>query len=203
MATFKKYQKLVADKVNSTYWWIIELDHSHPSNYNPNVKEITGYSKFQGHDEARDKHNLFESKVIMLFQRGYHQRSHRITIYMKNPDDTMVLKETSIPLFVLERRDFKIDSAEMLDEKTFRIKEKVEFLTKLYTSSVMGKDITYLVKQRRIIYTKDDFFNVDKHTFLTQAHLIAYCQKKIADGHPKDQATNFFRKYLEKHPHLK
>jgi hypothetical protein len=68
---------LVPDKINSTYWWVINM------NPDQKVEVITGYSKFEGFNEARNADDTLASKIEMLYKRGYFHRSRRITIYKR------------------------------------------------------------------------------------------------------------------------
>ena len=67
----------IADKANCTYWWHISF------NPDQNVKEMTGYSKFQGMNEAASKDTCLMSKIEMLYKNGYFHRSRVISIYKR------------------------------------------------------------------------------------------------------------------------
>lgn len=67
----------LADKVNCTYWWHITF------NPDQNAREMTGYSKFQGFNEAKSKDTCLMSKIEMLYKNGYLHRSRRIIFYKR------------------------------------------------------------------------------------------------------------------------
>lgn len=67
----------LADKANCTYWWEIEF------NPDQNAKRMTGYSKFQGYNEAASKDTCLMSKIEMLYKNGYFHRSRRITFFKR------------------------------------------------------------------------------------------------------------------------
>jgi len=188
--------KLIADKMYSTYWWIITLDHQHPENYNENVKEITGYSKFQGHDEAQDKRQMLMRKCVMLAQHGYIQRCKRIEVYARDPREAIINKKTSMLLFTMYPKDFR------LEPEYLKIYVWVKFLNDFYLAMRNGGDVTYLLPKPKATFSKDEFFDVSKHTFRTSAHLQTYCAKMVRNGHPFDQVTGFYHKYIEKFPNL-
>ena len=187
-----------SDKIYSTFWWIITLDPKHPSNYNPNVKEIHGYSKRIGHDEARDKGALLMKRIIMLHSRGYFEKSRNIKIYMKRGD--LLNKENSQPLLKLQKQDYEISSECLSDKKMFEeffIKKGIQrFLNKFYESIKEGKDVNYL-RPNFNKYSKDDLFKTENYNFRTKAQLWAWGEKMIRNGHPPELVMNFTRKYLE------
>jgi hypothetical protein len=192
-------KKFEADKIYSTYWWVIKLDPKHPSNYNPNVIEITGYSKNQGHDEAKDIYYLLLSKIIMLHSKGYFDKSLHIDFYKRKGD--LLNKSNCIYLFRLSQKDYEL-SEEVINNKdsmkSITSNGIIDFLTKFYNIIAEGKDVKYLLPKRNPSFSKDEYFNTDNHRFKSKAHLYAFCTKMIVSGHAYDQVMNFQRKYEEK-----
>lgn len=67
----------VADKINSSYWWEMEMHDDQ------RVKFMTGYSKFEGFNEARNTDDVLAGRVEMLYKNGYMLNTRCITIYKR------------------------------------------------------------------------------------------------------------------------
>lgn len=179
------------DKINSTWWWEIQLDHSHVRNYNTRVQMITGYSKAQGHDEAKDKMQMLMRKILMLATNGYFQRSKYIIIYKRAGQ--LVDKQRDQIMVTLLPKDYKLPP-----ENIGQTPELVSFLTKLYDHIRDGKDVNYLLPKPRAEFSKDEYFQIERHSFPSRKHLYNWAEKMIKDGHSFLQVQSFVIKYIEK-----
>lgn len=179
-----------ADKIYSTWWWEIELDHKHPRNYNPKVTTLTGYSKLQGHDEAKDKAHVLMKRVIMLATNGYFERSKYIIFYKRGGN--LINKSTDKIMFTTYPKTFEIPVYNV-----GKMPRLTKFLIDLYDHLAKGKEIKNLLPPANDKFSKDDYFDITRHNFQTQAHLYAYAEQKIKDGHNFLQVQSFVAKYLE------
>lgn len=179
-----------ADKLNSTYWWEINLDHRHPRNYNYKVETLSGYSKFQGHDEAKDKVEMLQRKILMLATNGYFERSKYILIYKRA--GTFINKSSDKLLLTLLPKDYILPT-----ENVGKMPKTVIFLSKLYDCIKTGKEIKYLLPKPRSTFNKDEFFEIERYNFPSRIHLYAWAEQKIKDGHSFLQVQNFVVKYSE------
>lgn len=66
---------LIPDKVNSTFWWQMQM------NPDQRVRTMTGYSKMEGYREAKSKSQTLATKVMMFYKNGYFHRTSLITVY--------------------------------------------------------------------------------------------------------------------------
>lgn len=188
-----KKTNLIADKIYSSFWWKIELDSNNPRNYNRNVQTLTGYSKFQGHDEAKDKIQMLMRKIIMLATNGYLDCSTDIIIYKRMGE--LIDKKRDIELVTLFRKDYN-----MPIENIGKNPELVEFLKKLYSHIRDGIKVDNILPRPRAQFNKDEYFEITRHNFSTHAHMYSWAEKMIKDGHSFLQVQNFIVKYLEKKP---
>ena len=183
--------KLQADKIYSTWWWEIELDHSHRRNYNKNVKTLFGYSKFQGHDEAKDKTQMLMRKILMLATNGYFERSKYIYIYKRG--GTMIMKSQDIKICTLLPKKFDIPI-----ENIGKMPKIIKFLTDLYEYMNTGKNIQHLLPKAAPTFSKDEYFDISRYNFSSQMHLYAWAEQKIKDGNSYLQVQSFVAKYMDK-----
>lgn len=179
-----------ADKIYSTWWWEIELDHNHPRNYNPKVTTLTGYSKMQGHDEAKDKTQTLMKRILMLATNGYLDRCKYIIIYKRGGNIINKSSDKIICTLFPKKFDIPIENIGKMPKTT-------KFLTDLYDHLATGKNIKNLLPKSEVKFSKDDYFDISKHDFTTQAHLYSYAEQKIKDGHAYGQVQSFVAKYLE------
>jgi hypothetical protein len=183
------------DKMNSSYWWIIKLDGSHVQN-TPQGRAMTGYSKRQGHDEAKDKVQLVMSKTLMLATQGYTARSEQIEMYIRTGE---FINKSSDPLmFTLYKKDFRLESG-MLKPKWEPV---CIFLDKLYTAIRTGQPINNLLPKKKIDWSKEDFFDLNKLFFTDVHQLDNYCRKLAKNDHPFDRIIKFREDYIDKKPFL-
>lgn len=190
-------KKMNPDKIYSTFWWEMKLDLNHPQNYSQRVKDMTGYSKIAGHDEAKDKAELLMKKIVMLNSRGYFEKSTLIIFYMRQGN--FLNKSASVELLRMNKKDYLVNEVCKSDRTfytDFFIKRGVlNFLTRFYDFKTSGKDVKYLLPNFKPKFSKEDFFDVSKHNFKTRKHLYAYGEKLHKDGHPYEAIMHFQRKY--------
>lgn len=194
-------KKNKSDKMYSTYWWIIHLDKNHPSNYNKNVTEITGYSKILGYDECQNKHELLMKRIIMLHSNGYFEKSNSISIYYKQGE--FLNKTTSIELLRLYKNDYEVNPRCLNDTtfyNTFFIKGGiVTFLTKFYDCIKTGRSVGGLLPKTKNDYSKDDVLDYKIKRFNSIAQLMAFAEQKIKSGYPVGAVMNYVIKYISLH----
>ncbi|MES2131996.1 MAG: hypothetical protein V4506_06565 [Bacteroidota bacterium] len=185
------------DKIYSTFYWEMKLDKNHPANYSQKVDNMTGYSKYAGHDEAKDKAELLMRKIIMLHSNGYFEKTILITIYMRQGN--FLDKSNSIELIKMNKKDYLINDVCKSDQSfynDFFIKRGVlSFLTRFYDFKALGKDVQYLLPNFKPKFSKEDYFDISKHNFKTRKHLYEYCNKLVNNGHPYEAVMHFQRKY--------
>jgi len=199
MKTENKAAQPPGDKIYSTYWWEIVLDHAHPRNYNPNVKQLTGYSKLQGHDEMKDKEMLLMKRILMLATNGYldaaPNRVKYIAIYKRG--GTLILKNQDDIICTLLPRDFEMRIADVGKHP-----KVVKFLKDLYDHLKTGKNIQNLLPKEQEKFSKDEYFDITRYNFPSQSHLYLWAERKIQDGHSFLQVQSFVAKYLERKPFM-
>lgn len=189
------------DKIYSTYWWEMELDPNHPHN-SSKVKLMTGYSKYEGHDEAMDKLELFMKKIIMLHSNGYFDKSKFIIFFMRVGN--LLDKSNCRTLLWMNKEDYKINDEIKFDTKFYKyffIEGGVlDFLNRFYDYTKNNKDVKFLVPSKKVKFSKDDYLDVTKQNFVSRRHLYAYGEKMIKNGHPYDAVMNFQIKYEQNKP---
>jgi len=198
--TAAKNVGFLSDKIYSTYFWIIALDPTHEKNYNPNVTEITGYSKMQGHDETKDKAQLLMARIVMLFTRGYFERGTHIDFYMRQGE--LMNKSNCRHLVTLRRKDFELDESLIASRQLYQNfvdKGLLKFLNDFYDCVAHGKNVKYLLPKKSKLFNKDDYFDPAKvHESMkikTHQSLYAYSEMLIKNGHAFDAVMNFIKKY--------
>lgn len=175
-----------ADKANSTYWWIFNLDNTKPEN---KIQKMYGYSKFQGQAEAISKINCLCAKVEMMQKYGWIDRSNSIEIYEKI--GAFPCAQSDIKLMVLYKTTFvinpllvgKIDNSIM------------EFLRKFYIMRTTGKPVENLRPLSPPV-TKDELYVYAAGKFKTPAELYNWCNKKISEGENRERVLHYYREYL-------
>lgn len=187
--TAKPPKQLIADKLTATFWWEIFLDP------NTNVAEkIVGYSKFQGHDEAKDKRQLLMRKVIMLFSHGYLNRCTSICFYWRCGE--FIDKQRDQMMFVLKRDAVEIAPRFLKDF------ELCKFFEKFYHMIRTGKDVKTLLPAAKARFSKDEYLNIDmQHPRIgtDEMKLNNYCTRLIRNNHPFPQVAKFSADYKAKY----
>lgn len=189
----KSQAELTADKIDATYWWVMKLDPTHPENA-PNKEEITGYSKFQGHDEARDKIQLLLRKILMLVTNGYLERSNSIQIYRRKGE--FVNKKEDDLILTLFPDQCKLEKIIMNAEHH----PVALFLQRLYDRIVNNKPVDFLLPKRNPIFKKAEYLDVNKVTLKNQIALDNYCIRLVKNGHSMSEVIAFRERYMKKHP---
>lgn len=182
---------LVADKMTSTFWWEMFLDPAQPLNC---VEKMTGYSKFQGHDEAKDKRQLLMRKVIMLYTTGWLNKSTQICMYCRVGE--FIDKKRDEMMFVLKRDHVELSPRYLQDF------ELVRFFEKFYQMLRSGKDVKTLLPAPKAHFSKDEYLNIDlQHPRIgtDEMKLNNYCARLIRNGHAFGAVNHFFTQYKEKY----
>ena len=195
MATNKQEQPW--DKLYSTYWWEIYLDGSHPQN-SPKGHKFTGYSKKQGHDEAKDKEQLLMRRVLALASHGYIERSEKIIFHYRPQSNEFINKATDPVLFTLRPTKVERDPR-MLNKKYDQINS---FLDRLYKAIRTGERIDNILPKQKATFSKDDYFDVSKWFFKSREQLDNHCRKLSRHDHPFDAIMKFHADYVERNPFL-
>ena len=182
------FKTLVADKVNSTFWWIIYLDPNNPAN-NPQIREMHGYSKFQYQNEANDKQSLLMAKCEMFAKNGYLTKCKRIEIYKKV--GTLPNKTVDTLILTLFPNDYIIPP----DVRNYP-QQVLEYLPKFYGAINQNrafKGLRPLPERTRI--NKDSLYDITKHKFKTHLELYKWCSDQICKGEAPGIVNEFLRKY--------
>lgn len=182
---------LQADKMISTFYWEMFLDKNHPQN---SVDKLTGYSKFQNHDEAKDKKQMLMRKIIMLHSQGYIERSTRIEVFQRTGD--FINKTTDTQILILQKNDCTIHERVMKD---FAF---VQFIQKFYQFRKEGKEVQTLLPKPNATFSKDEYLNIDLQFRIigtSELKLASYCSRLIRNGHPFGAVNNFYNCYKEKY----
>ncbi len=187
-----KQKIMIADKANSTYWWIMYMDLKNPLN-RPSVPEIVGYSKFQDMAEARDINNVLMAKLEMFAKNGYLQRTHRIEVYKRMGN--FPSKTTDLLLFTLFEKHYLVPNKEILKLPGVI----VSYLRRFYDAVAHGKPIKNLrpIPDHKKM-SKDDLFNIANYNFKDYNELYEFATKQINSGEAPGMVHGFINKYVEK-----
>ena len=181
---------LIADKANSTYWWIIYLDRKNPFN---KTDEMHGYSKFQNHDESKCKKNMIMAKIEMLYKNGYLKRCTHIEFYKKIAP--LPNKQEDLLILTLYKNDFLIPE-KMITNFPHEVKT---FLSKFYDAITAGREIKNLRPlPEKTKSSKDDYFNLDKLFFSKISELQSYSKHLLDSGFPLGMIEGFQKKAMIK-----
>jgi hypothetical protein len=183
--------QLIPDKVNSSYWWIVNLDPLHPDN---RTDKITGYSKFQKQREANCKNHVFMSKMEMLYKNGYFKRCKSIDIYRRVAPLPSIQED---PLMITLYPDDYTIPANYIDKVPLEVKQ---YLQKFYGRMLRGLDVQGLrpLKDHKK-ESNDNIFDITQHKFKTFLELDQWAENKIAEGHAPGQVWGFMRSYSQKY----
>jgi hypothetical protein len=185
----KKYNRLIPDKPNCSFWWICYLDMNNPDN---RAKEIHGYSKFQYQSEAKNKEDVLMAKIEMLYKNGYLNRSTKIDIY-KRVAPLPSINEDRLVLTLMPK-DYIIPT-NFINTTPWRVKQ---FLINFYDAVAHGRETKGLRPLPDKTQSKDDQFDITKHHFSSYSQLMVYAEKQLSNGTPADQVKTFMDKYIEK-----
>jgi hypothetical protein len=184
-------KQLIPDKVNCTYWWIINLDTKNPAN---RTDVMHGYSKFQKQAEAKDKNDILFAKLEMFYKNGYFKRIQSIDIYKRvAPFPSKQGDQLLITLFP-DDYTIPISSIGDLDQ------EVQKYLQKFYGHMLRNMPVDGLRPLKDPTKnSKDNLFDIRNYTFKNFMDLDKFCQKLIANEHPKAQVFQFMRSYAQKY----
>lgn len=181
----------IADKPNCTYWWRIYLDPSHPVNKS-GLNTMDGYSKFQNHDEAKDKDDVLMAKCEMLYKNGYLKRATHIEIFLRRAP--MPSADEDILILTLYPTDYKLSHL-YLKNINWRMQQ---FLHNFYNAIKGNRPVFGLrpLKNKKSANAVDEF-DIAIYNFKTHAELYAKAEQFISLGRAPGQVQDFVRKYTE------
>lgn len=186
-----KQKNLIPDKVNCTYWWIINLDMSNPDN---KTEIMHGYSKFQLQDEAKCKSHVFMSKMEMFYKNGYFKRCKSIDIYKRVAP---LPNKQEDPLMITLYPDDYLIPGSFVDQIPLEVKQ---YLQKFYGRMLRGMDVQGLRPLKdNTKNSKDNIFDMTKYNFKAFKDLDMWGEKQIASGHAPGIVWGFVRNYSLKY----
>jgi len=190
MDTKTREKKGSWDVFESTYYWIIYFDITNPAN---TAESITGYSKKIGQREAIDKDYLLKKKIVNLQKNGYliPQRVNRIEIFIRI--GAFIDKRTDPKILTLYPTHYVIPE---LNHSSID-KKWGAWLKSFYQRVINNLSLEDILPTYRRPNSTDDFLDVTKYNFLTQAHLYTHVAKLYKYGHPPGAIENFINKYKE------
>lgn len=191
-STLKTKKKNIPDHVFCTYWWIIHLKQE--CRTNPNVHNITGYSKFQGQAEALNNIDCLISKILMLNKNLWIEKSTHIEIFKKPAPATLPNKATDRQIITLYANDYEIP-IHLIGKIPYGLKK---FLDEFYECRRGNATTDKLIPLPDKTKSKDDLFILSKYNFKSIRELLTWCENQIANGESKIMVENFYRKYLPK-----
>ena len=179
----------IPDKPNCTIWWIIYLDPKNPQN---TASEMHGYSKFQNHDEAKDKNDIIMAKCEMFYKAGYLNRATHIEIYARKAP--MPSKNDDPLIITLYRDDYQL-SEYYLKKIDWRVRK---FLQSYYDAIKGGRPALGLRPLKDKEKASIDDFDVNLYNFRTYGELYTQADKLISLGHPPGRVEAFIAEYIRK-----
>lgn len=187
-------KRLIVDKQNCTYWWMMNLDQTHPDN-EIGILRKPGYGKFQGHDENADKEQLLMAKIEMLDKYGWLEKSDSIEIYKKTGPMPNYHKDWHI--VTLFKTNYIIPDY-MQAKIPYSIKK---YLQDFYDWIIAGKPVKFLrpiaQPSKNHLKTEEEILNPVNYTFRCDTDLQKYGNKLISLGRDPGLVQNFIRKYRE------
>jgi hypothetical protein len=189
MEPTKKRFNGVPDKANCTFWWIIYLDPKNPEN---KTLEIHGYSKFQNHDESKDKNEMLMAKCEMFYKNGYLKRATHIDIYVRKAP--MPSTEDDPLIITLYSNDYKL-SDYYVKHINWRVRK---FLQNYYDAIKGGRPALGLRPLKDKVQAAVDDFDVNTYNFKTYGELYTQADKLISLGNPPGRVQAFIDEYIRK-----
>lgn len=180
------------DRPNSTYWWKMNLDNSHPEN---KVQYLIGYSKWQNQAEAINKIDCLIAKVEMLHRKGYVERSNSIEIYQRV--GLLPSEATDLKILILYKKDFEINPR-LVGNVDYRLKE---FLKKIYILVNEKKPVENLIPKKDIsqLKTKDSLYDLRRQVHKSIHACYEWCEKMIASGENRERVMSYYINYTLKY----
>lgn len=188
--------KIPWDKQNSTFYWRMYINVAH--RYSPTIETMDGYSKKVGQDEAKDKHQLLNTKINTIFGvHGWLKKCDKIEIFHKR--GTFIDKHRDPLIVILMPTTYQLQS-EYINSKYTQLHQ---FLTRFYEIEKNGGDFATLIGRARASWSKDDYLDVNKiGAFASPDKLDEYCTKLVRNAHNFQRVMIFREQYLKKYPHL-
>lgn len=180
-----KQQNKPWDRFYSTYYWTIHLDLNNPRNH---AERLTGYSKKVNENEKADKDELLKTKILMLLQNGYLDRSTKIDFYFKT--DFAIDKSKDPCILILMPNAYNIPPT----NGEYMLKRFGVFLNEFYDRKKRGLAMTELIPKKKNATNLDDLFDVSKANFKTEAHLYGRAAQLLTYGHPPGQVNQYIDK---------
>ena len=115
---------------------------------------MVGYSKFNGHDEAKDKKQMLKRAIIRLTKKGYFNKISHWQFYQRQ--GRYINTDTDKLLFILTPKQAHLEPAVLVD------RDMVRFFERFYAFIRDGKDLADLLPPTRASFSKDDYLDVDK-----------------------------------------
>jgi hypothetical protein len=205
-------EKFVPDKLNSSYWWIIDLDNEsrHYTSEKANMPLI-GYSLKKGHTEPLDKVRFLASKLCFHYSEYLH-KSKDINIYLHKLKgiveiDSATVKSLANPICNIHPKEgFGIYDNTFYT--IFETREKgdrfVHWANKLYPYWLAGKDVWQLMPVSQAQQQKNEWLDITKHNNLTTLDkLHSYMIRLKSMNFNNQQIETFYKEFLNLKPYLK
>lgn len=176
------------DTIYSTYFWKIHLDKDNPNNL---AESLSGYSKKIGENEAQDKEYLLKKKIVNLYTNGYFTKATHIQFFCKV--GPLIDKSRDPKIITLYPTHYVIEqfNFEIVNKKWGR------WLTDFYFRINNNKSLDDILPALRRPKSKDDYLDITKQHFTSEAQLYNYCAKLSLHGHPPGEVKHFIEKYRE------
>jgi len=188
--------KIPWDKQNSTFYWRMYINQAH--RYSPTIETMDGYSKKVGQDEAKDKHQLLNTKINTIFGvHGWLKKCDKIEIFHRR--GTFIDKHHDPLVVILMPHTYQLQS-EYISSKYVQLHQ---FLDSFYKVAKDGGDFATLIRKGRATWSKDDYLNVNLiGAFASPDKLDEYCTRLVRNSHNFHRVMLFREEYLKKFPHL-
>lgn len=183
------------DKINCTYWWSFYPDTSHKKWFRP-IEEGCGYSKKQGHNEAKDKNQLLISKIIMLCKNEYIQ-SCRMVIINKRPIVKSLHLSDDQQIVVFKDRGKLVAWNNYI--YTNLPKDIVQHLLNIgeMISSGNAKGVEFYMPHKKPEAVLQQDSEAKKNTFKTAEHVLSWAEYEVTKkGKPFKETYEFCNQYI-------
>ena len=182
----------IPDRIFCTYWWIIHLKKE--CRTNPDLTQLTGYSKMQNQAENQSPLHCLMNKILMLNKNNWIDKSTHIEIFKKPAPATLPNKQTDRLILTLYSNDYEVP-AHLVTQLPYELKK---FLDEFYKAKKGEAPTDKLIPIVDKTKSKDDLFILSKHNFKSVKDLVSWCEKQVNNGESRIMVENFYRKYLTK-----